>query len=72
MENCSDALLGCGNLCLSTHEIFIKNTIALKRSTRNSLIRQERCTIRGQGDVPLGLPPLWGREGVTLIAFPKE
>jgi len=25
----------------------------------------------GQGDGPLGLPPLWGREGVPLITFPK-
>jgi len=22
----------------------------------------------GQGDAPLGLPSLWGREGITLIA----
>jgi hypothetical protein len=26
---------------------------------------------RFQGDVPLGLPPLWGREGVTLIIVLK-
>jgi hypothetical protein len=30
-------------------------------------IRQKR----GKGDIPLVCLPLWGREGVTLIAFPK-
>ena len=41
-------------------EAFIKSTMALWRLTRNSLLRRERCTKRGQGDVPLGLPPPLG------------
>ena len=41
----------------------IKNAIALWRSTRNSLLTRERCTKRGQGDVPLGLPPPLGERG---------
>jgi hypothetical protein len=72
MENCSDTLLGCGNLCLCPHEIFIKNTIVLKRSTRNSLLRQERCTKRGQGDVPLELPPPMGKRGGYTHSFSKR
>jgi hypothetical protein len=38
-------------------EAFIKNTIAIWGLTRNSLLRQERCPKRGQGDVSLGSPP---------------
>ena len=41
----------------------IKNAIALWTSTRNSHLTRERCTKRGQGDVPLGLPPPPGECG---------
>jgi hypothetical protein len=46
-----------------------KNTIALLRWTRNSHEGREKYRERGKGMLSLSLR---GREGVTLIAFPKE
>jgi hypothetical protein len=54
------------------HKAFIKNTITLWRSTKNSLLRRERFRKGVKGIFPLGCLPLWGREGVTLLAFQKE
>jgi len=44
------------------------------RISPNSAIASEGTTPTkgGQGDALLGLPPLWGREGVTLIAPVRE
>jgi hypothetical protein len=56
-------------LYLRPAEVSMKNTIALKRLTKNFLSVRERWRKGGQGDAPLGLPSRWGREGVILIAF---
>jgi hypothetical protein len=61
--------MGCGNLYLRPAGAFMKNAIALRRLTRNFLYIWERWRKGGQEDAPLGLPPRWGREGVTLITF---
>ena len=43
----------------------------LRRMMRNSLQKQKKD--KGvKGILPLVCLPLWGREGVTLIDFPKE
>jgi len=38
----------------------------------NSFLKWERCRKGVKGIFPLGCLPLWGREGVTLIAFLKR
>jgi hypothetical protein len=50
----------------------MKNATALRKLTRNFLLVRERWRKGGQEDAPLELPPRWGREGVTLIAFFKK
>jgi len=46
----------------ASHPPYCENHLKVKGK-----IRQKR----GKGDIPLVCLPLWGREGVTLIAFPK-
>jgi len=49
-----------------------KKVMVLWRLTRNSLERREKWRKWVKGVFPLGCLPLRGREGVTLITFPKE
>ena len=50
----------------------MKNAIALWRLTRDSLLEREKERDGVKEILPLGCLPLWGREGVTLIAFFKR
>ena len=64
---------GCGNRYLSPHRRGILKKMRYlpkKVDEKFSLVTGEMKR-GGQGDAPLGLPPRWGREGVTLIPSSK-
>ena len=72
MENCSDALFVAAVIvAFSPHRrgILKKNAIVPQKGDEKFPLETEEMERGVKGMLPLGCLPLWGREGVTFIAF---
>ena len=69
MENCSDALLGCGSLYLRPTGVSMNKFYSLQEVDKQFSLCTGEMEKRGSRDAALGLPHTTGERGVTLITF---